>query len=71
MKAGLVAAVADIDLQCVELGPRECGKRNAFEQRQGIAHDPILISAIELATRQAGASSGADTISRQFGVTGL
>ena len=45
MEARLVAAIADIDLQRVELGPADRGEGNLVEQRQHIAHGHSLIAA--------------------------
>ncbi len=57
MEARLVAAIADIDLQRIELGPAQRGKRNLVEQRQHVAHCAGLFQwQSQLATRRASAS---------------
>jgi hypothetical protein len=38
MEAGLIAPVADVDLQRFQLAAAQSGEMNFFEQRQCIAH---------------------------------
>jgi hypothetical protein len=49
MHAGLVAAVADIDLQRMERPAPDRGERNPLEQWPSVAHVPAPGSAAKLA----------------------
>ena len=64
MEARLVAAVADIDLQCVELAAADCREWNLVEQRQRVAH-VFPRSRRQLATSRASCVTPLSAAARQ------